>query len=364
MSDLESHAVLNGEDVTIEQRADPKSFLGLSLKNGLLNLVTLTLYRFWGKTEVRRRLWNSIHINGEPLEYTGRGVELFVGFLLALAVIGLPFLILVFGAQFMGPAIAAPAVLVLYALMIYLIGFGRFTAFRYLASRTVWRGVRFQMEDSANAYAWAFIGYLLLSAVTFGWFWPAAQRRLSGRLWASLRFGDKAFVYDIDRARKTAPVYWPYVLSGAMTFAAYMVFGILVYAMVPGITSGEAVQPRPADIAKIYLASFVALPLFAVAVAPYQAAALRTVVAGIGLEQVQARLKLGWLEMAWLYVSNIVLAAVSLGFLMPFVQARTSKFLLGRVQPSGQANLTDVRQAPQGPKTGEGLADAFGLAPV
>lgn len=364
MAAFENHAVLNGEDVTIEQRAEPKSFLGLSLKNGLLNLVTLTLYRFWGKTEVRRRLWSSIHINDEPLEYTGRGVELFVGFLLAMAVIGLPFLILVFGAQFMGPVIAGPALLVLYAAMIYLIGFGRFTAFRYLASRTVWRGVRFQMEGSANSYAWAFIGYLLLSAVTLGWFWPAAQRRLSGRLWASLRFGDKAFVYNIDRARKTAPVYWPYVISGAMSFAAYVVFAVLMYVLVPGISSGEAAQPRAADIARIYLASFIVLPLFAIAVAPYQAAALRTVVAGIGLEQVEAKLKLSWLNMAWLYISNIVLATMSLGFLMPFIQARTSKFLLGRMELSGQANLTDVRQAPQGPKSGEGLADAFGLAPI
>lgn len=364
MSEFETHAVLNGEAVTIEQRAEPKSFLGLSLKNGLLNLVTLTLYRFWGKTEVRRRLWSSIHINGEPLEYTGRGMELFVGFLLALAVIGLPFLILVFSAQFLGPFVAVPAVLLLYAGMVYLIGFGRFTAFRYLASRTVWRGLRFHMQGSANSYAWAFIGYLLLAVVTVGWFWPAAQRRLSGRLWASLRFGDKAFVYDIDRARKTAPIYWPYVLSGGLTIFAYIVFGMLMYALAPDMLKGEATQPRAADIVKIYLAFFLALPLFAIAVAPYQAAALRTVVAGIGLEQVQAKLKLGWLNMAWLYLSNLVLAAVSLGFLLPFVQARTSKFLLGRVELSGEANLTDVRQGPEGPKTGEGLADAFGLAPI
>lgn len=35
-----------GETIQIEQRADPGAFLGLSLKNGLLNLVTLNLYRF------------------------------------------------------------------------------------------------------------------------------------------------------------------------------------------------------------------------------------------------------------------------------------------------------------------------------
>jgi hypothetical protein len=89
-----------GQSVRIEQRAVLSSFLGLSLKNGPLNLVTLTLYRFWGKTEVRRRVWRSTFLNDEPFEYTGRGVELFVGFLLALLLVGGPFLFIVFGAQF------------------------------------------------------------------------------------------------------------------------------------------------------------------------------------------------------------------------------------------------------------------------
>lgn len=364
MSMFGVQAVENGESVTIEQRADPRTFLGLSLKNGLLNLVTLTLYRFWGKTEVRRRLWSSIHINGEPLEYAGRGVELFLGFMLTLAAIGLPFLILVFAVQFLPPAIAGLSFILLYLFMGYLIGFGRFSAFRYLASRTIWRGVRFQMQGSGNSYAWAFLGYLALSILTGGWFWPAAQRRLSGRLWASLRFGDKAFRYDIDRARSHEPVYPAYILSGFLTFIAYIGFGGLMYLVAPEMFKGEAAAPTLATTAKIYLALFLSMPLFALAVAPYQAASLRTVVAGIQLERVRPTLAITLWQMAWLYLSNILLVTVSLGFLMPFVQARTSRFLINRVKPSGEANLVDVRQAPQGPKTGEGLADAFGLAPI
>src|SRR3712207_2766510 len=89
------------EPLTFSHTLALKPFAVLGLKNGLLNLVTLTLYRFWGKTEVRRRVWDGVQMNGEPFEYTGRGVELFMGFLLALGVVGLPFLIVVFGAQFL-----------------------------------------------------------------------------------------------------------------------------------------------------------------------------------------------------------------------------------------------------------------------
>ena len=44
----------------------------------LLNVVTLTIFRFWGRTRFRRQLWADTKVGGEPLEYTGRGMELFL----------------------------------------------------------------------------------------------------------------------------------------------------------------------------------------------------------------------------------------------------------------------------------------------
>src|SRR5579862_6777094 len=103
MSESEAAAVADGEPIVLSQRGQLSSFAWLSLRNGALNLITLTLYRFWGKTEVRRRLWATTYLNDEAFEYTGRGVELFVGFLLALLVIVLPYLCVIFGGQFLGP---------------------------------------------------------------------------------------------------------------------------------------------------------------------------------------------------------------------------------------------------------------------
>ena len=40
----------------------PEGFLGLSLLNGLLRIVTLGVYHFWGKTEVRQRIWSAVMI--------------------------------------------------------------------------------------------------------------------------------------------------------------------------------------------------------------------------------------------------------------------------------------------------------------
>src|SRR6185437_9615849 len=59
----------------------------LLIKNFLLTIVTLGFYRFWARVRVRRYFWSSLRLADEPLEYTGTGLELFVGFLIAVAVI-------------------------------------------------------------------------------------------------------------------------------------------------------------------------------------------------------------------------------------------------------------------------------------
>ena len=67
--------------------------IGLSIVNFILRVLTLGIYHFWGKTEVRRRIWSAVRLNGEPLEYTGTGKELFIGFLVVLLCVFLPMLL-------------------------------------------------------------------------------------------------------------------------------------------------------------------------------------------------------------------------------------------------------------------------------
>jgi uncharacterized membrane protein YjgN (DUF898 family) len=306
-----------GQPVRVEQRAVLKSFLGLSLKNGLLNLITLTLYRFWGKTEVRRRLWSSIHLNDEAFEYTGRGKELFLGFLFALALIGLPFLIVVFGAQFLAPEFAALIVLPFYVFLSFLLGYGRFTAFRYIASRTSWRGVRFRWPDHLRSTGGNTCATSGSAVVTLGWFWPAADRRLAGPLWEGLRFGDRPFRFRIEEARKEK-VYGAYALGWIGGLVSYLVMvSAMMAIMIPLIRAngGKPAEPTLDVFVRIYaLVGMLALA-YAVIFAPFQAAMLRSVTAGISFDELRFKVRVKWYDMAWMSLSNLVLLTVSLGFL-------------------------------------------------
>ena len=89
-----------GERVDITFAGQPWSLAGLGFYNTLLTLLTLGVYSFWGRTEVRRRLWSMVRLNGEPLEYTGTGKELFLGFLFAMGVVFLPAMLFLLAIAF------------------------------------------------------------------------------------------------------------------------------------------------------------------------------------------------------------------------------------------------------------------------
>ena len=71
----------------LDYTGQAKSLGWLVFKNTILTVITLGFYRFWAKTRIRKYIWSNQSLFGEPLEYTGTGKELFLGFLIVLAVL-------------------------------------------------------------------------------------------------------------------------------------------------------------------------------------------------------------------------------------------------------------------------------------
>ncbi len=53
----------------------------LMMKNLVLTIITLGIYRAWAKTDFRRYVWGNVHFLGDRASYTGTGEELFKGWL-------------------------------------------------------------------------------------------------------------------------------------------------------------------------------------------------------------------------------------------------------------------------------------------
>jgi uncharacterized membrane protein YjgN (DUF898 family) len=131
---------------------DRRGFLGLVARGAGLEMITAGFYRFWLTTDIRRHLWAHTVVDGDGAEYTGRGKELLIGFLVAMAILlplYLGYFILGLEAERLQAFASVPLVVLLYVFT----QFAVYRARRYRMTRTVWRGVRFWMTGSGWGYA-------------------------------------------------------------------------------------------------------------------------------------------------------------------------------------------------------------------
>ncbi len=168
---------------------ESRDFRRLAIQGALLEFVTFGFYRFWLATKLRRHLWSSTIIEGEPFEYIGTAKELFIGFLFALAIlvpIYFAYFLLGVEAERKNAFASTPLVLFLYA-------FGQFAIYRarrYRLTRTIWRGVRFWMDGSGLGYAWRACLWGFLVFLTMGLALPWREAALERYKMRHTFYGD------------------------------------------------------------------------------------------------------------------------------------------------------------------------------
>lgn len=180
----------------IQASANWQGTFGLGFRIGALSTLTLGIYRFWGKTRLRRYFWSKIEVLGDPLEYIGRPRELFLGFLLAMVFLGPLFIAYSMAQALMPPLQAALFNAVLAVVVVFLSGVATFSAYRYLMTRTLWRGIRGGVEGSAWRYGLYSFGWTLLSLLTLFAIHPIAHRATRRRLAGSCRIGTQHFALN------------------------------------------------------------------------------------------------------------------------------------------------------------------------
>lgn len=400
----------------------PIGMFGLSVYNFILRILTLGIHHFWGKTEVRRRIWSSVRINGEPLEYTGTGKELFLGFLIVFALILLPVSLGTFAAiYYFGPELTAMKVfqIVLYVSFVFLTGIAIYRAQRYRLNRTRWRGIRAGLHGNSLGYGWTYFWTLLLIPLTAGWISPWRSTRLQKIVTDDMRFGDRPFHFSGRSAPlyKSFAVFW--VLTALLALATFGVIGSAVSDFVV-LAEGDGPPRLPPDkimriVGLVYGGLFVAGLIYMVLSAWYRAAMMRhfarhthlneltflsTVKArGLlwisvtnylmlfvgGLVATLAIIGIGMVVLAGLASSGIdplgmttaahpaqviqkasgaitLIFVLSLGMLLPIAQSRSTGYLIRNLAFDGEIDLGSIAAgAEQDIKRGEGLAQAFDI---
>ena len=358
-----------GEPIRIDY-VPRHGLLKLTIVNFLLGIVTLSIYRFWAKTNVRRHIWRCVHINGEPLEYTGRGMELFKGALIVFAIFGLPFILaisainLAYGPQH--PAIFGVQMLLILAIAV-LWGAAIYRARRYQLSRTLWRGIRGTLKGSSMTYSLMYFGALLARGITLGWSTPAMNLNLQQQMTGDMRFGSMAFRFK----GRAGPLYPTYAICWFLALAAIVaaLAGIgLAIASLFGSDLERIFKGSPPDAATIFalvlaplgLAYLLALSLYPVIWSFYTAKELRVFADYTTADRAQFRLDATAGSIIKLAIGNLLLWIFTLGIARPFIQQRMVRFLCDRVTVEGTIDIDSIAQSTDAiGRTGEGLADAL-----
>src|SRR6056297_3230964 len=180
----------------------------LAVVTAMLTIVTLGIYRFWAKTRIRKYIWSSVSGGQDAFEYTGTGIEKFLGFLMAIVILAIylgivQMILFYFGLTlFTAPETPQQALTQVFAFYITvlavlpLIFFAQYRARRYKMARTRWRGVRFGMEKGAWGYALRALGHWIATIATLGILLPWQTFRLEKFMTDRSWYGDAQFRQD------------------------------------------------------------------------------------------------------------------------------------------------------------------------
>ena len=374
-------ATLVDGDIRFEGRAG--EIAGLVIKNFLLNILTLGFWRFWARTRVRRYLWQKMHVLGSPLEYTGTGKELFVGFLLIVFIVFLPFGILNAVLESMGllqnPEIATWFSAGSYLMLFYLIGVATWRARRYRLTRTRWRSIRAGLTGSSWAYgAW----YLLftLGKALLGLLTPLQNMTLWRLEMQNTHIGNSFVVFDKDNKSREVLIrlYRNYFLTGLLAILIIFVPLIYIYTIMgPDMLDASLTKAQLDERLALHISAheefIVALPwmvplaviFLIVAMSWYKLRETRLLMSLTTFENLTLTFEASLPRFLILYVGNLAITLLTLGIGLPFAQLRYARFVATHLQVDGELDLAGITQSADDDLTnGEGLADAFDMGAV
>ncbi len=344
--------------------------LKLAVTSWILTIITLGFYRFWAKTRVRKHIWSCIHINDEPLEYTGTAMELFLGFLMVFALVIMPFAL---GAAGLGLYYGPDDPHLWWWGMIYRLVAALFTGFaihrarRYQLSRTLWRGIRGALVGSSVAYSFLYFGSLIAKWLSLGWATPVMNTVLQEQITNDMRFGDAAFKFK----GPAGPLYPTYAIGWFLTIGAAVVLFMIAMSSIASLSLlfGDFTKDVETKgywaLAVIVIAILVFYGLWQLVVRPilwsaYIAKEMTLFASYTRFDGAQFKLETTAWDVIVLTVVNLLLVAFTLGLAWPFANQRIVRFYADRLKLEGHIDIDRIRQSQEAIlKRGEGLADAF-----
>ena len=317
------------------------------LKNLFFMIITLGIYRFWAKTNLRKYYWNKTKLDNEIFIYTGTGGELFLGAVIVFFIFILPITFILGYITATMPEIAPFITFILYPLFIFLIGIAIYRAQVYRMSRTYYRGIRGAQTPGSMGYGWLAIKYFVLYFLTLGLITPYALCKLWNYIMDNKRFGSGVFKADA----KAKPLFKIWL----MTYVAM----IVVIGGIGSLLIDAFVSQNIPIIITGYILIFVTM---SIVLAWFQTHLYNTLISSVTFEGVKLNFEMDVMKYILFSLKNTLILIFTIGLGAPFVMQRWVKLFCEELSIYGKIDFNGISQSPETrPEFGEGLVEAFDI---
>lgn len=295
------------------------SLFGIQIVNLFLSLISFGVYSFWGRVKVRKYMMSQSEFAGDRFAYHGNGKELFLGWVKAVVLFGIPLFIL--AALQIAAGMDSELFYFLQILIYIVVGIfipvAMVNARRYRLSRVSWRGVRFSFRGGVREFIAIYLKGWLLTVLTLGFYYPFWQNRRQSFMVADSYFGNGKFAFH-GRGRD---LFWSFALHALLSLPTFFLCWLWYWARV-----------------QRYYAEHTS----------FQTARFRSTVSGGGLLA--------------LWLGNALLLVLTLGLAWSWISVRNTRYYVDHLALMGALDVDGVMQEMQSATaTGEGLSGVLDL---
>ncbi|MHB1053302.1 MAG: YjgN family protein [Thiobacillus sp.] len=326
-------------------------YFAIWIVNIALTLLTLGIYSAWAKVRTLRWFYGHTLLDNQTFTYLATPMQILKGRLIALAA-----LVAYYAASFYSPMLAVALMIIFLLALPWIV----VSSLRFHARMSAYRGLRFDFTGSVGEAARIYIGLSLLLIPTLGLILPYLAYRQLKFIADNTVYGQTA-----SRYQGTSKPFW-----GVYLFALVLMLlpiGVLALGLYQIVQMKTAGMPPEAAIAAAGAAIFGGAALFylmtlvAGAMIMARTANLLYNATTIGPVGFQSNQRAS--DLIWLYFSNLVLIALTLGIFIPWAKVRLARYRAERLTVTGPENLSEFTAGQQQGSTATGaeMADLFDL---
>lgn len=327
-----------------------REYFGIWIVNTVLKILTFGVYSAWAKVRKRRWFYGNTRLDGQIFEYLADPKALFKGWL-----IGVGALMLYSAAGKIDPLLTAPAGIALFLAIPWVIVRSRIFNNRNSSHRNIRFGFRANYREAYTVYAWL----PLLSLLSLGLLYPYTvyrQRKFhveqSSFGSATLRFD--AMARDYYRVYAGASLWFVLILA---------IIGVAATLLLQGAPALKNHRDLYMLLGPMLVLLYIGMLMLSVVFTVYLKVRLANLTWNstcLGSGRFASSLRIR--DLLWLYVSNLVAIALTLGLMIPWAAVRLARYRCAHLSFIHEGPLDSFLAEAQGKAVGaagEELAELF-----